>query len=111
MEQKIHVQSIKIPAVKFIASSKSTLIATQNNVYKLEPRPYDGQILCCIDQKQFDLALCLAVSGREGKGGGRGAVEKAAGWRERGEEIGLLCRRDEEKVYLLLVVKRKWGCR
>ena len=68
MEQKIRVQSIGIPSVKFIASSKSTLIATQDSVYKLEPRPYDGQILSCIDQKQFELALCLAVSRREGGG-------------------------------------------
>ncbi len=61
-EQKIHVQAIRTNGMKFIASSKNTLIATQGDVYKLEPRPYDGQILNCIDQKQFELALCLAVS-------------------------------------------------
>ena len=71
---------IRIPSVKYIASSKSTLIATQDYVYKLEPRPYDGQILSCIDQKQFELALCLAVSWREGSGGGLVVVgERAAG--------------------------------
>ncbi len=62
-EQKIQVQSIRPEsAIKFVASSKNTLVASANNVYKLDPCPYDRQVQSCIQNKQFELALSIAVS-------------------------------------------------
>ena len=61
-EQKILIQSIKPEsAIKFITSSKSTLLASNYSVFKLEPLPYDGQVRSCIHNKQFELALSIAV--------------------------------------------------
>ena len=58
-----NVQSIRpTTPIKFMASSKSTFIASQSEIYMLEPQAYDGQILSCIEQKQFELALSIAVS-------------------------------------------------
>ena len=63
-EQKIQVQSIKPEmAIKFVASSKNTLVASNSMVFKLEPSPYDRQVQACIQDKQFELALSIAVSG------------------------------------------------
>ena len=62
-EQKIQVQAIRPESsIKFVASSKNTLIASTSNVYKLEPCPYDRQVQSCIQNKQFELALSIAVS-------------------------------------------------
>ena len=62
-EQKIQVQSIRPEStIKFVASSKNTLVASTNNVFKLEPSPYDRQVQSCIQNKQFELALSIAVS-------------------------------------------------
>lgn len=57
------MQSIKPgTSIKFVASGKSTLMASQHCVYKLEPRPYDRQVQLCIQNKHFELALSIAVS-------------------------------------------------
>ena len=62
-EQKIQVQAIRPESsIKFVASSKNTLVASTSNVYKLEPCPYDRQVQACIKSKQFELALSIAVS-------------------------------------------------
>jgi hypothetical protein len=56
-------------------------------VFKLEPTPYDRQVQSCIMDKQFELALSIAVSGRSfgvEQAGARGlAVSKRSlqvGW-------------------------------
>lgn len=57
------MQSIKPEApIKFIASGKNTLVASASVVFKLEPAPYDRQVQQCIQNKQFELALSIAVS-------------------------------------------------
>lgn len=63
-EQRVHVQAIKPEAtLKFIASGRNTLVASTNGtVFKLEPSPYDRQVQDCIQSKQFELALNIAVS-------------------------------------------------
>ena len=58
-------------AIKFISSSKNLLVASNEVVYKLDPLPYDSQVGSCIQKKQFELALSIAVSGRRGRDGGR----------------------------------------
>ena len=96
-EQKIQVQSIRPETpIKFIASGKNTLVASPNGVFKLEPCPYDRQVQDCIQNKQFELALAIAVSLEEGGGreGGRerregdGGREGGRGGEEGGREEG-----------------------
>ena len=41
---------------------RTTLVASQTQVYKLEPRTYDQQVYQCVQGKQFELALQVAVS-------------------------------------------------
>ena len=43
-------------------SPRNTLIASQTQVYKLEPKEYDQQVSQLVQGKQFELALQIAVS-------------------------------------------------
>ena len=41
--------------------SRNTLIASQSQVYKLEPKPFEQQVSQLVQHRQFDLALQIAV--------------------------------------------------
>ncbi len=41
-------------------------MASQTDVYKLEPRPYDQQVAQFVQGKHFELALQIAVSAANG---------------------------------------------
>ena len=42
--------------------TRNTLVASQKEVYKLEPRPYDQQESMFVNGRQFELALQISVS-------------------------------------------------
>jgi hypothetical protein len=61
LEQKILVQTMKFTETfRFITHDRNTLVATGNEVYKLQPRPYDQQESLFVNGRQFELALQIS---------------------------------------------------
>ncbi len=67
MNTKSYVFACTLTLIIFInhthSSPRNTVIASTNQVYLLEPKPYDIQVSHLVQRKHFDLALKIAVSG------------------------------------------------
>lgn len=62
VEPRALVQSIELSKPRFIAHDKFIYVASSSHVWRLVPAPLPMQIQQLLNEKQFDLALLLAVS-------------------------------------------------
>ena len=62
IEPRALVQSIELSKPRLVSHGKYIYVASSSHVWRLVPVPIPMQILQLLDEKQFELALLLAVS-------------------------------------------------